>query len=210
MSNGQVVASATASALTVAVKTLAGAILGWFFGGVPDPNATGTYDAISVTNALSLTVPSTANCWRGQWHRVSFVAGRVQQWRQHCARHRPHIVGAFVKRHCAARRQRGRAQLGLAQHRERCQRHDVFESGRNPQGDARARLYRMEFARPRRSRHMDGDEPALRGTDGTGVRLPGQVVQSIFVLDQSSPTTTGTTQVNGILDSGFACYDACH
>ena len=58
MVNGQLVVTAAAGALTVAVKTLAGADPS---AGSPVvfriPNASGTYDAISVTNALSLVVP---------------------------------------------------------------------------------------------------------------------------------------------------------
>ena len=61
MVNGQLVVTAAAGALTVAVKTLAGADPS---AGSPVvfriPNASGTYDALSVTNPLSLVVPNGA------------------------------------------------------------------------------------------------------------------------------------------------------
>ena len=61
MVNGQLVVTAAAGALTVAVKTLAGADPS---AGSPVvfriPNASGTYDSINVTAALSLVVPSGA------------------------------------------------------------------------------------------------------------------------------------------------------
>ena len=45
---------------------------------------------------------------------------------------------------------------------------------------------------------------------GLGVRLPGQLVQSIIVSDSNTAIWSGGGPVAGIGYGGFVCYDACN
>ena len=170
MVNGQLVVTAAAGALTVAVKTLAGADPS---AGSPVvfriPNASGTYDALSVTNRAVAGRAQRCSARRLHPRRgVSSVAGGVQQRRHGRARHRPHVARAERKsNHHTAGRQCGGPTGVQHQHLGRRRRISLFDRRDIEQADARARLHRMGSRRAGSNRHLDDNEHSLRAAHGT-------------------------------------------
>ena len=211
MVNGQLVVTAAAGALTVAVKTLAGADPS---AGSPVvfriPNASGTYDSINVTSALSLTAPSGANL--GATANAAF-----RLW-----------VVAFNNG--------GTVVLGIGRMSTEysamyvCPLADSA-AGRNSTllntaSDGFGIIYSspaMAFKPMRVLGYIEWNSPGLATVGtwtitnfrcvqlmGLGVRLPGQVVQSIIVSDSNTAIWSGGGPVAGIGYGGFVCYDACN
>ena len=209
MVNGQLVVTAAAGALTVAVKTLAGADPS---AGSPVvfriPNASGTYDAHQRHQRAVAGRAQRCSARRRHCRRcVSFVAGRVQQWRHGRARHRPHVGESRAASQIItplADSAAGR-QLVLAQHRRATPADFIYSS------PARYRTSRCAC-----SATSNGESRGLAAVGtwtttnircvqlmGLGVRLPGQLVQASYVTDTSQQSWTGGAPVSWNRLSGF-------
>ena len=146
MVNGQLVVTAAAGALTVAVKTLAGADPS---AGSPVvfriPNASGTYDSINVTSALSLVVPIGANARRRLpalrsacgWSRSTMAARSCLVSAACRGSSSAHVTSCPLADSAAGRNSTllNTASDGFGIH--------LFKPGDVEQADARARLHRM-------------------------------------------------------------------
>ena len=212
MSNGQLVVTASAGALTVAVKTLAGADPS---GGSPVvfriPNASGTYDVINATAALSLTAPNGAN--------LGVFAGGLafRLWVVVFNNGGTPILG--IGRMSA---ETSSANIITALSDSAAPKSSFVMS---TSSDAGGFLFSTPAMSNKAMRVLGYIEWGIGGLAavgnwtitnlrcvqlmGLGVRLPGQLVQAAAISDSTLQTWAGGGPVNGIYLS-FACADPCN
>ena len=211
MVNGQLVVTAPANALLVAVKTLAGADPS---AGSPVvfriPNVTGTYDSISVTAALSLTIPSGATMGLG-------ASSAFRLW-------------------VVAINNGGSIVLGIGRMSCEYNQHPIYPLGDSAAGrsttllNTASDLVGVMYSNPavtakawRVLGYLEWAQGGLvvPGTWNTGAfrcaqlmslgtRLPGSLVQSIMMQDSTSDTTIGTAVTTAYSFAGFLCNDPCN
>ena len=213
MVNGQLVVTAAAGALTVAVKTLAGADPS---AGSPVvfriPNASGTYDALSVTNPLSLVVPNGATLG-------------------------VYTPGAAFRQWLVAFNNGGTVVLGIGRMSQEQSASQIITpladsaAGRqafniSTSADAGGFLFSTGAISNKPMRVLGYIEWGVGGLAaigtwtttnircvqlmGLGVRLPGQLCAASQVTDTGQQSWTGGAPVSGISLSGFTCWDPCN
>ena len=213
MANGQLVVTASAGALTVAVKTAAGADPS---AGSPVvfriPNATGTYDNISVTAALSIVAPSGAQLG------VFTVGGAFRIW-----------VVAFNNG--------GSIVLGLGRmsaEQNSSQIITALNDSAAPKtgfaistgADAGGFIFSSVAVTNKAMRVLGYIEWGIGGLAslgvwtttnircvqlmGLGVKLPGHLVQACYQVDSTQQLWSGGGPINGMLLGSFLTSDPCN
>jgi hypothetical protein len=212
MVNGKLVVSASAGALTIAVKTDAGADPSAgspVIFRIPDP--AGGYTNINVTSAMSLVVVSgatlgvTANNAFRIW-MVAFNDGGTVRLGVIRASSEITISPIYPLGDSAA----GRSSTVM-----------------NTASDSAGVIYSNPAVASKPMRvlgYIEWNPPGLAAAPGTwtttnlrcvqlmglGVRLPGHVVQTTIVTDSTTYTTTGLTKVAATSTAGMNCFDPCN
>lgn len=210
MSNGMLSVTASGGSLTVSVLTLAGTNPSGanpVVFRIPDP--AGTYTVLSVTSALSLTVPS--GCTLGV------------------------NIGSAFRLWVVAINDGGTVRLGIGRMSSEFTPNYIWPLADNAAGRSTTLLNTSSnlpglYSNPavvlkpyRVLGYIEWNTAGLAVSAtwtitnlrcvqlmGLGVRLPGQIIQAIQVTDLNTYVNTGTAAVAAITYAGFTCFDSCN